>query len=90
MDRRDLRRRAERLEADFGRAPTLGAIYNTLARLERKGLVASRLGEPSPVRGGRRKRHYRVLPAGRRAVNEALNAIGRLAEGLAVRLRVGR
>ena len=45
-----------------GREVSLGAVYKTLERLEDKGLVASREGEPTPERGGRRKRHYR-LPA---------------------------
>ncbi len=52
------------LDVEAGRAVSLGAIYTALERLARKGLVESWLGEPTPVRGGRRKRHYRITPAG--------------------------
>ena len=43
---------------------SLGAIYTALDRLGRKGLVSSELGDPTPVRGGRRKRHYQLTPEG--------------------------
>ena len=52
------------LDDEAGRAVSLGAIYTALDRLARKGLVESWLGEPTPVRGGRRKRHYRLTPSG--------------------------
>jgi DNA-binding PadR family transcriptional regulator len=65
-----------------GRDLTLGTIYKTLARLEEKGLVASYTGEPTAQRGGRRKRHYAVTAAGRRALAQSLATIRRLARGL--------
>ena len=49
---------------------SLGAIYTALDRLDRKGLVTSELGEPTPVRGGRRKRQYQLTPAGKEMVKE--------------------
>jgi DNA-binding PadR family transcriptional regulator len=49
-------------EAD--RDASLGAIHTALDRLTRKGLVVSQLGDPTPVRGGRRKREYRLTPEG--------------------------
>jgi DNA-binding PadR family transcriptional regulator len=52
------------LDQEAGRAVSLGAIYTALDRLAKKGLVESWLGEPTPVRGGRRKRHYRLTPTG--------------------------
>jgi len=52
------------LDAEAGRSVSLGAIYTALDRLARKGLVESWLGEPTPVRGGRRKRYYRVTATG--------------------------
>jgi DNA-binding PadR family transcriptional regulator len=52
------------LDDEAGRAVSLGAIYTALDRLARKGLVESWLGEPTPVRGGRRKRHYRLTQGG--------------------------
>lgn len=54
----------ETLDVEAGRAVSLGGIYTALDRLVRKGLVESWLGEPTPVRGGRRKRYYRLSPAG--------------------------
>jgi DNA-binding PadR family transcriptional regulator len=70
------------LERRAGRRVTLGAVYKTLARLEAKGLVGARLGEPTPERGGRRKRYYQVLPAGRRALVRSIETVRRMAQGL--------
>ena len=44
-----------------GREIAVGAIYTALARLEARGYVRSRLGDPTPERGGRAKRFYRCL-----------------------------
>jgi len=54
-----------------GREVAVGAIYTALSRLEARGLVRSNLGEPTPERGGKARRYYRVLPAGLRAVAKA-------------------
>jgi DNA-binding PadR family transcriptional regulator len=59
---------ADLLEAQTGRRVSPGAIYNALDRLERRGCVSSSLGDPSPRRGGKRKRHYHLEPAGRDAI----------------------
>lgn len=69
-----------------GREVALGAVYATLTRLEEKGLVASRVGPPTPVRGGRRKKLYLVLPAGKLALREALAALRALSRGLTPQL----
>jgi PadR family transcriptional regulator, regulatory protein PadR len=61
----------ERLEQEGERTITLGAVYATLDRLERKGLVVSRLGDGTPERGGRRKRLYRITAEGVRALQYA-------------------
>jgi PadR family transcriptional regulator, regulatory protein PadR len=50
---------------------SLGAVYITLDRLEDKGLVASWLSEPTPERGGRAKRFYRLEALGERALQES-------------------
>lgn len=47
---------------------SLGAIHTTLYRLQEKGMVTSSLGEPTPERGGRAKRFFKVSGAGRRAL----------------------
>jgi len=62
------------LAAHTGREVAVGAIYTALARLEARGFVQSRLGAPTPERGGKAKRYYRVLAPGKRAVARA-NAI---------------
>jgi DNA-binding PadR family transcriptional regulator len=49
----------------------LGAVYVTLDRLEDKGLVASRLSDPTPERGGRARRYYRIEALGERALQES-------------------
>jgi DNA-binding PadR family transcriptional regulator len=64
------------------RGVNLGAVYTTLLRLEEKGLVASRLGDPLPERGGRRRKYYRVLPAGVRHLERSLKALREMAAGL--------
>jgi PadR family transcriptional regulator, regulatory protein PadR len=74
--RRELERRA-------GRAVSLGTVYKTLLRLEAKGMVAARIGEPTPERGGRRKKYYLVTPAGRRALERSLAALRKMSRGLA-------
>ena len=59
--------RAE-LEAETGETISLGAVYATLDRLERKGLVRSTVGPATPERGGRRKRVFRVSATGTAAL----------------------
>jgi PadR family transcriptional regulator PadR len=60
----------------------VGAIYTGLDRLEQKGFVKSWTGEPTPERGGRAKKFYRVTAKGKRALNETHRAIRRLSSGL--------
>ena len=74
----------QELEARTGRDVALGAVYKTLARLEAKGLIAARLGEPTAERGGRRKRHYLVLATGRHALARSLAALRRMTTGVDV------
>jgi PadR family transcriptional regulator PadR len=70
------------IEAQSGRVVSVAAVHTTLDRLEQKGLTRSRLGDPTPQRGGKKKRHYEVTPAGVRAVQHALRALRRMAKGL--------
>ena len=53
------------------KAISLGAVYVTLDRLEDKGLVASWLSDPTPERGGRAKRCYRLEALGEQALQES-------------------
>ena len=63
--------RAE-IESRAGRAVSRGALYTTLDRLEQKGLLRSRLGDPLPERGGRARRYY---TAGLRAARESIDGL---------------
>jgi DNA-binding PadR family transcriptional regulator len=57
------------LEAHRGRDVSVGSVYAALERLEGKGLVASNLGDPTPERGGKAKRYFRVTREGLRHVH---------------------
>jgi DNA-binding PadR family transcriptional regulator len=67
-----------RLDRDI--AP--GAVHATLARLEQKKLLSSKLGPGTPVRAGRARRYYRLLPSGMRALNAARAAVDSIWSGL--------
>jgi PadR family transcriptional regulator, regulatory protein PadR len=70
------------IETRTKREVSIGAIYATLDRLEGKGYVRSRAGEPTPERGGRSKRYFRVTTQGVSAINRTHGALRRLTEGL--------
>jgi DNA-binding PadR family transcriptional regulator len=72
----------EELERETARDLTLGAIYKTLGRLERKGYLAVRIGDPTSERGGRRKKLYTLQPLGARALKQSVAALRRLTRGL--------
>jgi DNA-binding PadR family transcriptional regulator len=69
-------------QARLERTLAAGAVHATLARLEQRGLVSSRLGPGTPVRAGRARRYYRVQPKGVRALNDAREAVNHLWRGL--------
>ena len=66
---------AREIERTGRRRVLLGAVYTALDRLERNGLVTSAVGDPTPERGGRAKRFFRVTPRGVRAVKETQQAL---------------
>jgi PadR family transcriptional regulator PadR len=72
----------QEIEARTGREASIGAIYATLDRLENKGYVKSQLGEPTPERGGRSKRFFRITAKGTLAVNRAHRALRSMIQGL--------
>ena len=65
-----------------GREVALGSIYSALDRLEQKGFVNSLLGDPTPERGGRAKRYFRVTRAGVRALKMTRTALTNLWSGV--------
>lgn len=72
------------IEAQTNRSPAIGAVHATLARLETKGLVRSWMGEPTPERGGKAKRHFKVEPAGIAAIQRADHVLQSLRQGLSI------
>jgi len=48
-----------------------GGVYVTLERLTEKGLLTSWMADPTPERGGRSKRYYKIEAAGKQALQEA-------------------
>ncbi len=70
------------IEARTGREVSIGAIYATLDRLEAKGYVKSQLSDPTPERGGRSKRFFRVTANGIAEVNRSHRAIRKMSQGL--------
>ena len=68
------------------RKVTRGAVYATLDRMEDKGLIASWLSEPTPERGGRSRRHYRLEKSGQQSLREAAKAARTLYETIAQNL----
>lgn len=75
------------IQARTQRVPARGAVYITLDRLENKGYLESRLGEPLTERGGRPRRYYRVRPAGVRALEQSWSALRLMWEGLEAKVR---
>jgi DNA-binding PadR family transcriptional regulator len=73
---------SEAIEESSGREVALGSVYITLERLERKGLVTSRLGEPTAERGGRAKTYFRITGKGLREVRQAQRTLTRLWGGV--------
>jgi len=70
------------IEQQTGREAALGSVYAALERLEEKGLVTSRLGDPTAARGGRAKRYFQVTTQGLRQVRETQRALVSLWKGL--------
>lgn len=69
-----------------GRDVSINAVYTTLDRLETKGFLKSWVADPTPVRGGRRRKFYAIRPAGMAALRQAYGAFTAMAAGLESRL----
>jgi len=76
----------QEIHARSGRDVSINAVYTTLDRLEAKGLLRSSIGEPTPQRGGRRRKFYEVRPAGMAAARHAYQSLRAMADGLEERL----
>jgi DNA-binding PadR family transcriptional regulator len=72
----------QEIELRTRREVAIGAVYATLDRLETKGYVRSHYGDPTPERGGRSKRFFRVTGKGVAALNRTHRALRNMTEGL--------
>ena len=72
----------QEIEFRIKREVSIGAVYATLDRLETKGYVKSHRGDPTPERGGRSKRFFRVTAKGMTAVNRTQRALQTMTKGL--------
>lgn len=78
------------LAATAKRSVSIATIYVALTRLEKHRLVRSWMSDPTPVRGGRSKRHYQVTPAGIKALQEARVRLEEMWAGVAAELHPKR
>jgi DNA-binding PadR family transcriptional regulator len=76
----------QEIHARSGRDVSINAVYTTLDRLESKGLLRSWVGDPTPQRGGRRRKFYAPRPAGLAAARQAYHAFTSMTVGLERRL----
>lgn len=72
----------DEIERRTGRAVARAAVYVALRRLERKGLISSWMGEPTPERGGKARRCVRIEPEGLQLLRESRRALDRMWSGL--------
>lgn len=72
----------EEIEERAGRAVSIAAVYAALDRLEGRGMVETWLSDPTPERGGRAKKHFRITAGGAQALQAARASMDRMWEGL--------
>ena len=72
----------ELIEERTSRPVARGALYTGLDRLESKGCVKSRMGDPSEERGGKARRYYSVTAAGMKALRATHEALASMTRGL--------
>jgi len=73
---------SKEIEKRSGREVSVASVYAALERLEAKGFVVSEIGEPTPERGGRAKRYFRITARGVREVRDTRRALVNLWDGL--------
>jgi DNA-binding PadR family transcriptional regulator len=71
------------IEEATGQRCSIGALYTTIDRLEAKGLLKTRMGDPTPQRGGRPKRMVRITAQGTRAASDFYETVRRISRGVA-------
>ena len=73
------------LAESINRDVTIGALYTTLERLEKKGLVESKMGEATAERGGRAKKYFKVSAQGQSALKRSKQALTNMWQDLALK-----
>lgn len=73
------------LAETIGRDVTIGALYTTLERLEKKGLIEGRKGEATAERGGRAKKYFKVSASGQSALRRSKQALSAMWQGVSIR-----
>lgn len=76
----------DEIREQTGRSISRGALYTALDRLETKGCLRSRVGDPLPERGGRPRRYFTLTPTALRALKDSRQGLLRLWRGLESRL----
>ena len=80
----------DELDATANRTVSRSALYITLERLTQKGYLETRMGDPSPERGGRAKRYVGLTSSGREALRASGRALMDLWKGHEALLEEGR
>ena len=75
---------ARAIEQTTGKRVVIASVYNTLERLEQKGLVESAVGDPTPERGGRAKRYFQITAKGVKEVRDAQRMLTNMWRNLSV------
>lgn len=70
----------EEIESTTGRKCSIGAMYTTIERLEKKGLLKTWMGESTAQRGGRSKRMVQVTAKGVREAKDFYEAVIRVSQ----------
>jgi PadR family transcriptional regulator, regulatory protein PadR len=73
---------SQEIEEQSGHEVALGSIYAALDRLQNRGLVSSSLGDPTPERGGRAKKYFKITVKGMKVVQETQRTLTRMWKGL--------
>jgi PadR family transcriptional regulator, regulatory protein PadR len=72
----------EEIQTRTGRPVMIGAVYATLDRLEAKRYVSSKVGDPTPARGGRAKRFFKITAHGSAALERSREVLASMWAGL--------
>lgn len=70
------------IEQRLNRKVSVGAMRTALSRLEKKGLLSSEFGEATAIRGGKRKRYYKVTPYGKKTLEQVMETRKQLWEAI--------